>query len=220
MMNSRVRKLFDALDSANRYAIIYRVHQAKTAEKRAEDHGTLGHASSRRNDPSARRQTFLEFIILEICTPLCSRLTPFLRLELREERITMWQGGCFCGAVRYQINGDPISSGICHCRTCRKIASSPSLPFVEFPTAALEFTRGNPVEFRSSPLVTRRFCANCGSPLTYQHDNKLDRIDVMTCSLDDPEIPAPSFHVWVADKLNWNNITDGRPAFPASRKSR
>jgi uncharacterized protein YdeI (YjbR/CyaY-like superfamily) len=31
----RVRKLFDALDSANRYAIIYRVHQARTAEKRA-----------------------------------------------------------------------------------------------------------------------------------------------------------------------------------------
>jgi uncharacterized protein YdeI (YjbR/CyaY-like superfamily) len=31
----RVRKVFDALDSANRYAIIYRVHQAKTAEKPA-----------------------------------------------------------------------------------------------------------------------------------------------------------------------------------------
>ena len=31
----RVRKVFDALDAANRYAIIYRVHQAKTAEKRA-----------------------------------------------------------------------------------------------------------------------------------------------------------------------------------------
>jgi uncharacterized protein YdeI (YjbR/CyaY-like superfamily) len=28
------RKVFDTLDSANRYAIIYRVHQAKTAEKR------------------------------------------------------------------------------------------------------------------------------------------------------------------------------------------
>jgi uncharacterized protein YdeI (YjbR/CyaY-like superfamily) len=30
-----VRKVFDAMDSANRYAIIYRVHQAKTAERRA-----------------------------------------------------------------------------------------------------------------------------------------------------------------------------------------
>ena len=29
------RQVFDALDAANRYAIIYRVHQAKTAEKRA-----------------------------------------------------------------------------------------------------------------------------------------------------------------------------------------
>jgi uncharacterized protein YdeI (YjbR/CyaY-like superfamily) len=31
----RARKVFDVLDSANRYAIIYRVRQAKTAEKRA-----------------------------------------------------------------------------------------------------------------------------------------------------------------------------------------
>lgn len=29
------RELFDALDSANRYAVLYRVHQAKTPEKRA-----------------------------------------------------------------------------------------------------------------------------------------------------------------------------------------
>jgi uncharacterized protein YdeI (YjbR/CyaY-like superfamily) len=29
------RALFDALDSANRYAVVYRVHQAKTPEKRA-----------------------------------------------------------------------------------------------------------------------------------------------------------------------------------------
>jgi uncharacterized protein YdeI (YjbR/CyaY-like superfamily) len=27
--------VYDALDSANRYAILYRVHQAKTSEKRA-----------------------------------------------------------------------------------------------------------------------------------------------------------------------------------------
>jgi uncharacterized protein YdeI (YjbR/CyaY-like superfamily) len=30
-----VRQVFNALDSANRYAVIYRVHQAKTGEKRA-----------------------------------------------------------------------------------------------------------------------------------------------------------------------------------------
>jgi uncharacterized protein YdeI (YjbR/CyaY-like superfamily) len=32
---STARELFDALDSANRFAILYRVHQAKTPEKRA-----------------------------------------------------------------------------------------------------------------------------------------------------------------------------------------
>ncbi len=31
----RARALFDALDRANRYSVLYRVHQAKTSEKRA-----------------------------------------------------------------------------------------------------------------------------------------------------------------------------------------
>jgi uncharacterized protein YdeI (YjbR/CyaY-like superfamily) len=33
--NAEAKKLFDALDSANRYSILYRIGQAKTAEKRA-----------------------------------------------------------------------------------------------------------------------------------------------------------------------------------------
>ncbi|HZZ67425.1 MAG TPA: YdeI/OmpD-associated family protein [Phenylobacterium sp.] len=32
---SSARALFDVLDSANRYAVLYRLHQAKTPEKRA-----------------------------------------------------------------------------------------------------------------------------------------------------------------------------------------
>jgi uncharacterized protein YdeI (YjbR/CyaY-like superfamily) len=32
---SSARALFDALNSANRYSVLYRVHQAKTPEKRA-----------------------------------------------------------------------------------------------------------------------------------------------------------------------------------------
>jgi hypothetical protein len=127
------------------------------------------------------------------------------------------QGGCLCGAIRYHVEGAPISSGICHCRTCRKAASAPTLPFVVFPADALTFTQGEPVEFRSSPPVTRSFCGRCGSPLTYRTDKKPDRVDVMTCSLDDPEAFAPSFHVWVGDKLSWECVADGLPAYETTR---
>jgi hypothetical protein len=91
------------------------------------------------------------------------------------------------------------------------------LPFVVFPADAVTFTRDEPVEFRSSPLVTRTFCGRCGSPLTYRNDKVPGRIDVMTCSLDNPEAFAPTFHVWAGEKLEWDVISDGLPAFRTTR---
>lgn len=125
----------------------------------------------------------------------------------------MRQGGCLCGAVRYRVEGEPLSSGACHCRTCRKTASAPSLPFATFPAGAFAFTAGEPVEFRSSPSVTRRFCGRCGSPLTYCSDETPGSVDVMTCSLDDPDTLAPGFHVWIGHKLVWESVDDGLPAY-------
>ncbi len=124
-------------------------------------------------------------------------------------------GGCLCGAVRYVVAGPPLNSGICHCRTCRKASSAPSLPFVGFPANAFRITQGEPVEFRSSPPVVRSFCGRCGSPLTYRHADHADALDVMTCSLDDPEAFAPSFHVWMSERLAWEAVADGLPAFDA-----
>jgi len=129
----------------------------------------------------------------------------------------MRQGGCLCGAVRYRVEGEPLSNGICHCRTCRRTASAPALPFAAFPVGALAFTQGEPLEFRSSPSATRGFCGRCGSPLTYRNDAEPDSIDVMTCSLDDAGALAPSFHVWVGHKLAWEHVADGLPAYETTR---
>jgi hypothetical protein len=131
----------------------------------------------------------------------------------------MPEGGCFCGAIRYKAEGTPLSSGICHCRSCRKIASSPTLPYVAFPADAVMFTQGSPVAFRSSPSVTRSFCGRCGSPLTYCNDKEPNLVDVMTCSLDDPEAFPPALHIWVAGKLTWDMIADGLPAYIATKNA-
>ena len=63
----------------------------------------------------------------------------------------MAEGGCLCGTVRYRVEGEPLASGICHCHTCRRAASAPNLPFAGFAISNFAFTRGRPVEFRSSP---------------------------------------------------------------------
>lgn len=127
------------------------------------------------------------------------------------------EGGCLCGAVRYRVTGPELSSGICHCRTCRRISSSPELPFAGFPLAAFSIVKGAPASIRSSASVTRRFCDRCGSPLTYQRDDQPDALDIMTCSLDDPDALPPTFHVWTSHRPSWSRSVDDLPAFETTR---
>jgi len=121
------------------------------------------------------------------------------------------EGGCLCGAVRYRIDGEPLSSGTCQCRTCRKASAAAIVPWLHLDAAKFAFSAGQPVEFKSSPSVTRSFCGRCGTPLTYWTTSYGRTIDVTTCSLDDPEAFPPIGHVWTSHKLSWVKLADGLP---------
>jgi hypothetical protein len=123
------------------------------------------------------------------------------------------EGGCLCGAVRYRIQGEPIASTICHCRSCRKASGAALVPWLHLDAAGFTFTAGTPVEFKSSPAVTRTLCGRCGTPLTYWTTTYGPTIDVTTGSLDDPEAFPPVVHVWTSHKLRWLELADGLPSF-------
>ncbi len=127
------------------------------------------------------------------------------------------EGGCACGAVRYRVSGTPSNSMICHCRSCRRAAAAPVVPWLTFPKAAFVYTCGMPTAFHSSEPVTRSFCPVCGTPLTYEHRDNAATIDITTCSLDDPEAFAPTHHSWLSDDLSWVRFGDGRPGYPEWR---
>ena len=121
------------------------------------------------------------------------------------------EGGCLCGEVRYRIQGEPLASGTCQCRTCRKASAAAIVPWLHLDAANFTFIVGKPVEFKSSPPVTRTFCGRCGTPLTYWTTNHGPTIDVTTGSLDDPEVFPPIAHVWTSHKLGWVKLADGLP---------
>jgi hypothetical protein len=125
-----------------------------------------------------------------------------------------YAGGCFCGAVRYEVSGAPRTLCYCHCESCRRVAGSPAVAWGTFERAGFRVTRGSLAELHSSPRVVRGFCARCGSCLTYSHEARSGEIDVTLASLDEAAQLAPRMHVWVADKLPWVRIEDGLPQFP------
>jgi hypothetical protein len=72
-------------------------------------------------------------------------------------------------------------------------------------------TKGHVARVNSSTNVERGFCGNCGSSLTYQHVSRNHEIDFTLGCLDDPNVLAPHYHIWVREKLPWLNIDDGLP---------
>ena len=129
------------------------------------------------------------------------------------------EGGCFCGAVRYQVRGKPANTMVCHCQSCRRIAGSPVVAWLTYRVTHFRFTKGAPAEFRSSPPVRRTFCAKCGTPLTYERNDSRDTVDVTTCTLDAPASFPPTHHSWLSHDVGWVKFGDGLPSFPESRPS-
>jgi hypothetical protein len=127
------------------------------------------------------------------------------------------EGGCLCGKVRYRVSGAPTNSMVCHCQTCRRVAGSPVVAWVTFPKARFHLARGNPSEFHSTPPVRRTFCGACGTPLTYEHQESNESIDIATCSLDEPNSFPPTHHSWLSHDLDWVRFGDGLPTFQQSR---
>ncbi len=129
----------------------------------------------------------------------------------------MLKGGCFCGAVRYEAQGEPWHPTACHCSICRRTSAAPLVAWFTVKTADLRTVAGQPTRFRSSAHGTRSFCPACGTPLTFQSDHLPDEIDVSTCSLDDPEQMPPQSHTWRASGLSWVKTADDLPVFPENR---
>lgn len=122
-------------------------------------------------------------------------------------------GGCQCGAIRYRIDGPLRPAGFCHCRMCQKAFGNFGAALTGVGLDALHWTRGQPATFRSSPVVARGFCRDCGTPLFMLEDG-WPIIEIAVGTLDDPSASPPDHVVGVESKLSW---ADGLADLPGRR---
>ncbi len=118
------------------------------------------------------------------------------------------EGGCLCGAVRYQLRGAPDWSSHCHCRSCQKATGAAFATWAGVKEENFQVTRGRLAICISSPGVKRGFCDQCGSSLTYVGDGWPGQIAVLAATLDEPGLANPTANVYVEDKLPWVHLDD------------
>lgn len=126
-------------------------------------------------------------------------------------------GGCYCGHVRYQATGDPFHATSCHCSICRRVSGAEFLTWFSIRRTEFLWIGGRMASYASSSRGTRTFCPLCSSPLTFQHDDFPNEIDVTLCSLDDPAQLSPKEHSYVSTRLAWVQLSDSLPEFVRAR---
>ena len=123
-------------------------------------------------------------------------------------------GGCHCGAIRYDVDGEPQHVALCHCSDCRRSAGAPMVSWAAFTADALTVTQGQPITFNSSGAAMRSFCGTCGTGLFYRNADMLPGIvDIQSVTLDDPEALPPDAHIQVAERLDWMDDLDSLTRF-------
>jgi hypothetical protein len=132
--------------------------------------------------------------------------------------MTTRTGGCLCGAVRYEVTGDPVFQFACHCTDCQRTnGGGPSLGMA-FPTPMFRPTKGQAKTYESAgdsgQMVVRQFCENCGSQL-FSHPVATTGLTMIKIgSLDDPSGFQPQVDIYRASAHPWHAPHEGAAQFP------
>ena len=125
------------------------------------------------------------------------------------------EGGCYCGAVRYVAEGDPLMQAQCHCRECQYMTGGEPNAFIGMPIAGFSYTKGAAKAFSRKDLprpVTREFCPECGTHLITRAPGFPAAI-VKVGTLDDPKVFKPAMAIYTIDKQPFHEIPAGIPTF-------
>ena len=122
-------------------------------------------------------------------------------------------GGCWCGAVRYEVEDAFRYALNCHCSRCRAAIGSAFKPFAGIEREKLEVTHGADrlLVVGEDDLNDTR-CGACGS-LLFSVVRDGAYVHVALGSLADAPAVRPSAHIFVGSKAPWFEITDDLPQF-------
>jgi hypothetical protein len=130
-------------------------------------------------------------------------------------------GGCLCGAVRYEYQGQPGDASYCHCDDCKKATGGPYTVGVLSQSDKLRIIKGQVKGYTttgdSGREITRQFCPECGSPLFTRAEKCPGFVFIKAGSLDDPSIVKPSCEIWTKCAVDWAYVDQNLPKYPKGR---
>lgn len=125
------------------------------------------------------------------------------------------QGGCLCGAIRYEVAGPLSDVSNCHCSMCRRFHGAAYSTYAKVNAPDFNWIKGRELlsVYETTPGIGWAFCRRCGSSLGIPSGDKLGSITLGTLDVD-PGV-RPAYHMFVGSKAPWHDITDALPRHDA-----
>jgi hypothetical protein len=126
------------------------------------------------------------------------------------------EGGCSCGAVRYRLASEPMFVHCCHCLNCQRQTGSAFVINLLIEADRVELLSGEPepVDVPRDDGSTQRIyrCPACQVAVFSEYGRPEVRF-VRCGTLDEPASVEPDVHIFTRSKLPWVELPDSVPAF-------
>jgi hypothetical protein len=131
--------------------------------------------------------------------------------------ITSENGGCGCGAVRYQLKGQPLFTHACHCTECQRRTGGAFGLTMMIERTQLLVSQGElktvVVKTDSGNAKTSYFCPGCGVHVWNERDRDSAVCAFRPGTLDNSRGITVGAHVWTCSKQSWLKLDPSIPAF-------
>jgi len=136
------------------------------------------------------------------------------------------QGGCLCGAVRFELTSPPVEAGYCHCTRCQRRTGTAASVNVAVDARAFTILSGQDEIVgwvHPDGGAEKCFCKLCGAHVFSRRGSGSGsgptiRIGVRMSAFDSDPGVRLSYRQYVAYAAIWEPIPDdGLPRFPESR---
>jgi hypothetical protein len=125
------------------------------------------------------------------------------------------EGGCACGALRYRLASEPMFVHCCHCLNCQRQTGSAFVINLLIEADRVELLAGEPQPVdvpRDDGSVQRIYrCPDCQVAVFSEYGRPEVRF-VRAGTLDDPASVAPDVHIFTRSKLPWVELPGSVPA--------
>lgn len=105
--------------------------------------------------------------------------------------MTVAEGGCLCGKLRYAVKKPPTRLTYCYCKYCQRATGGGNLVSPMFDSVDVEIIKGKAKIYQhisedSGKILYGHFCDHCGTKIMHTYERFPDATGIYGGTFDDP----------------------------------